>query len=103
MFLVYSFFERIRIVYLAPLNRYFIIKAILLFHFIPTGYLCQRFEEVFLPDIGRIYRHTFVNGSQPAVIFAPNERYINAAYENIGVTYTLFFNDDRKLSGLYIK
>ncbi len=28
---------------------------------------------------------------------------INAAYENIGVTYTLFFNDDLKLSGLYIK
>ena len=88
MFLVYSFFERIRIVYLAPLNRYFIIKAILLFHFIPIGYLCQRFEEVFLPDIGRIYRHTFVNGSQPAVIFAPNERYINAAYEN---HVTIFF------------
>lgn len=28
---------------------------------------------------------------------------INAAYEKIGVTYTLFFNDDLKLSGLYIK
>lgn len=28
---------------------------------------------------------------------------MNAAYENIGVTYTLFFNDDMKLSGLYIK
>lgn len=28
---------------------------------------------------------------------------INAAYEKIGVTYTLFFNDDMKLSGLYIK
>lgn len=28
---------------------------------------------------------------------------INAAYEKIGVTYTLFFNEDMKLSGLYIK
>ena len=28
---------------------------------------------------------------------------INAAYENIGITYTLFFNEDMKLSGLYIK
>lgn len=28
---------------------------------------------------------------------------INAAYENIGITYTLFFNDDMKLSGFYIK
>ena len=28
---------------------------------------------------------------------------INAAYENIGITYTLFFNSDLKLSGLYIK
>lgn len=28
---------------------------------------------------------------------------INAAYENIGVTYTLFFDEDMKLSGFYIK
>lgn len=28
---------------------------------------------------------------------------INAAYENIGITYTLFFDDDMKLSGFYIK
>lgn len=28
---------------------------------------------------------------------------INASYENIGITYTLFFNPDMKLSGLYIK
>jgi len=28
---------------------------------------------------------------------------MNAAYENIGVTYTLFFNDDMKLSGFYVK
>lgn len=28
---------------------------------------------------------------------------MNAAYENIGITYTLFFNDDMKLSGFYIK
>lgn len=28
---------------------------------------------------------------------------INASYENIVVTYTLFFNPDLKLSGLYIK
>ncbi len=28
---------------------------------------------------------------------------INAAYENIGITYTLLFNEDLKLSGLYIK
>lgn len=28
---------------------------------------------------------------------------MNAAYENIGITYTLFFNDDLKLSGLYMK
>lgn len=82
VFLVYSFFERIRIVYISPWYRYFIIKAILFFHFVPVGYLSRRFAEVFLPDIGRIYRHTFVNGSKPAVIFAPNERYINAAYEN---------------------
>ncbi len=82
VFLVYSFFERIRIVYISPWYRYFIIKAILFFHFVPVGYLSRRFAEVFLPDIGWIYRHTFVNGSKPAVIFAPNERYINAAYEN---------------------
>lgn len=28
---------------------------------------------------------------------------INASYENIGITYTLFFNPDMKLSGFYIK
>lgn len=28
---------------------------------------------------------------------------MNAAYENIGVTYTLFFNKDMELSGLYMK
>ena len=28
---------------------------------------------------------------------------MNAAYENIGITYTLFFNDDMKLSGFYVK
>lgn len=82
VFIVYSFFEYTKFVYFSPRNRYFIIRAILFFHFIPMGYLSKEFYEFFLAKFGQAYGDTFVNGSKPAVIFTPNERYINAAYRN---------------------
>ncbi len=91
VYIVYRFFEFIRIVYFSPRNRYFILKAILFFHFIPMGYLSRKLSRFFLSKSGQAYGDTFVNGSKPAVIFTPSERYINAAYRNHTLIIGIWF------------
>lgn len=49
-------------------------------------------------DFGKVYMSEIKQRGEHSAIVQ-----INAAYENIGVTYTLFFNEDMELSGLYIK
>lgn len=51
-----------------------------------------------LIDFGKCY---MVEQKQQGKVMAVVQ--MNAAYEKIGVTYTLFFNEDMELTGLYMK